>query len=191
MYDVEDDERDIQDLKHLHLNPDNGAGSTSATTVTPIEDEDVLTERRRVLSGAADNEVVRIQELRKIYPANSKAGGIDPLAIFRVALRKSWRAISASVGADTNTGASGVKATGQKNYKVAVQSLCFGIPKGQCFGFLGKWFSKHSSGCKFSILVIFCAQRWLRFCVEHFVVAHIDVFIAHHMVSLRRYQRRR
>ena len=41
-----------------------------------------------VLSGGADNEVVRIQQLRKIYPANSRAGGIDLFGGFRWAWRR-------------------------------------------------------------------------------------------------------
>lgn len=160
LYDVEDDEQDIhRDIRDLGRAGAQGAGgdsSSSATdrllsagarasaggsgTTSEVEDEDVLAERRRVLSGAADGEVVRIRELRKIYPVNSKAGGIDPLACFRVALRKSWRAIAAAVGGDASSeraSAGRSKSAGQKNYKVAVQSLCFGIPKGQCFGFLG------------------------------------------------------
>eukprot|EP01038_Epipyxis_sp_PR26KG_P005748 gene5748-7937_t len=71
------------------------------------EDEDVAEERKRILSGAANNDVVRICELRKIYPANSRAGGLT------------------------------LPSLNQVKIKVAVQSLAFGIPNGQCFGFLG------------------------------------------------------
>lgn len=60
----------------------------------PLEDPDVAAERKRVLRGDADGDVVKIDELRKVYNAP----------------------------------------TGQK---VAVRSLSFGIPKGECFGFLG------------------------------------------------------
>ena len=60
----------------------------------PTEDTDVLAERRRVEEGGADDDVVKLHEMRKVY--NSKVGP-----------------------------------------KVAVQSLSFGIPRGQCFGFLG------------------------------------------------------
>lgn len=96
-------------------------------------------ERVRVLSGGADKEVVRIQQLRKIYPANSRAGGIDLFGGFRWAWR---RLCSACGGAESGAGAAGggsmKKKGGAPAFKVAVQSLCFGIPKGQCFGFLGE-----------------------------------------------------
>jgi hypothetical protein len=105
------------------------------------EDVDVLAERRRVMDGGADGEVVRIQQLRKIYPINGKAGGVDPFGCFRFAWRKLWKAISPAPTAGQAEALALRKkqasATGQKQYKVAVQSLCFGIPKGQCFGFLG------------------------------------------------------
>lgn len=58
------------------------------------EDVDVATERTRVSNGSADNDVVCLKSLRKVYPSP-----IGP--------------------------------------KVAVKSLSFGIPKGECFGFLG------------------------------------------------------
>lgn len=59
-----------------------------------VEDEDVAQERERVRRGVADGDVVRITEMRKVYP--SPVGN-----------------------------------------KVAVQCLSFGIPRGECFGFLG------------------------------------------------------
>lgn len=58
------------------------------------EEEDVANEERRVMSGGANGDVVRLEKLRKVYHS--------------------------SVGD-----------------KVAVQGLSFGIPKGECFGFLG------------------------------------------------------
>lgn len=58
------------------------------------EDDDVVAEAQRVLSGNAATDIVRLEELRKVYPTP-----IGP--------------------------------------KVAVQSLSFGIPTGECFGFLG------------------------------------------------------
>lgn len=58
------------------------------------EDEDVRTERDRVKTGGAAGDVVRLEQLRKVY--------------------------------QTSLG-----------NKVAVQSLSFGIPRGECFGFLG------------------------------------------------------
>lgn len=60
----------------------------------PTEDKDVRAERSRVEEGGADGDVVRLQEMRKVYPSR-----LGP--------------------------------------KVAVQSLSFGIPRGECFGFLG------------------------------------------------------
>jgi ABC-type multidrug transport system fused ATPase/permease subunit len=75
------------------------------------EDPDVSKERERVSTGGANDDVVRIDRLRKVYPANSRSGGID---------------IPALLCPPKN-----------QNIKVAVQSLSFGIPKGECFGFLG------------------------------------------------------
>jgi len=98
-----------------------------------IEDEDVAAERVRVLSGAADKEVVRIQQLRKIYPANSRAGGVDLFACFR----KAWRKLVSLVVNEEDRVINKKDNKGPAAFKVAVQSLCFGIPKGQCFGFLG------------------------------------------------------
>ena len=60
----------------------------------PIEDKDVFSERCRVEKGGADDDVVKLHDLRKVY--------------------------STKVGP-----------------KIAVQSLSFGIPRGECFGFLG------------------------------------------------------
>ena len=89
-------------------------------------------------------EVVRIQQLRKIYPVNGKAGGVDPFGPFRFAWRKLWKALApAPTAAEADAIALRRKqasAKGPKQYKGAVQSLCFGIPKGQCFGFLGTVF---------------------------------------------------
>jgi len=58
------------------------------------EDEDVLKEAQRVLCGGAENDAVRLYNLRKVYPT-------------------------------------------PYGPKVAVKKLTFGIPKGECFGFLG------------------------------------------------------
>jgi ATP-binding cassette subfamily A (ABC1) protein 3 len=83
--------------------------------VTPSEladdDVDVAEERRRVASGAADRDIVKIQELRKLYPANSRAGGVNLGSLFCP--------------------------PDKDNTKVAVHCLSFGIPRGECFGFLG------------------------------------------------------
>ena len=134
LYHVEDEEDDIHDRLL--------GSSLHGTPAEEQEDEDVLAERRRVMSGGADGEVVRIQQLRKIYPANSKAGGLDPLICFRLAWRALVRAFKTATSTDAEDEALASRkrkaANGQRSYKVAVQSLCFGIPKDQCFGFLGK-----------------------------------------------------
>mmetsp|Transcript_26423 Transcript_26423/g.39214 ORF Transcript_26423/g.39214 Transcript_26423/m.39214 type:complete len:1955 (+) Transcript_26423:136-6000(+) len=74
----------------LWLHKVNDAGHDPKTP----EDEDVARERERVKRGDADGDVVKIDEMRKVF--NTPIG-----------------------------------------QKVAVQSLAFGIPKGECFGFLG------------------------------------------------------
>eukprot|EP00599_Poterioochromonas_sp_BG-1_P016760 CAMPEP_0173165656 /NCGR_PEP_ID=MMETSP1105-20130129/21518_1 /TAXON_ID=2985 /ORGANISM="Ochromonas sp., Strain BG-1" /LENGTH=1579 /DNA_ID=CAMNT_0014086689 /DNA_START=11 /DNA_END=4746 /DNA_ORIENTATION=+ len=58
------------------------------------DDEDVAIERSRVNARQADHDIIKIHDLRKLYPMGNKP-------------------------------------------KVAVHSLSFGIPKGECFGFLG------------------------------------------------------
>jgi ATP-binding cassette subfamily A (ABC1) protein 1 len=60
---------------------------------------------------AANHDIVKIDGLRKLYPANSRAGGVS---------------INGLCFPPT-----------KNNVKVAVQSLSFGIPRGECFGFLG------------------------------------------------------
>ena len=102
-------------------------------------------ERVRVLSGAADKEVVRIQQLRKIYPANSRAGGIDLFACFR----KAWRKLVACFVKEEDRVTNTKDKKGPATFKVAVQSLCFGIPKGQCFGFLGTCHRMHQHRANF------------------------------------------
>jgi len=131
LYAVEDDEADLryldpasEDVQQTLLDP---------ASAVEAEDEDVAAERVRVLSGAADKEVVRIQQLRKIYPANSRAGGIDLFACFR----KAWRKLLACFVKEEDRVTNKKDKKGPATFKVAVQSLCFGIPKGQCFGFLG------------------------------------------------------
>jgi ABC-type multidrug transport system ATPase subunit len=86
-------------------------GNTRATVATPIAgscqdmvmDADVKAERERVQSGAAHQDAIVIQGLRKVY------------------------------GDLTSASSSG---TGP-GWNVAVNDLWFGIPQGQCFGFLG------------------------------------------------------
>lgn len=60
------------------------------------EDEDVARERKRVVSGQAKDDVLRLEELTKVYTARGKKGRLT-----------------------------------------AVDRLCVGVPKGQCFGLLG------------------------------------------------------
>ncbi|KAJ1408914.1 ABC-2 family transporter protein-domain-containing protein, partial [Ochromonadaceae sp. CCMP2298] len=62
------------------------------------EDEDVLAERVRVLSGAADSEGGGIQQLRKVYPANSRAGGARGGVCFAALGRGLWRNICGAAG---------------------------------------------------------------------------------------------
>ena len=81
------------------------------------EDEDVMAERSRVLQGGADTDIVKLSELRKVYAASG-----DRLT------GSLYRAVTCAAAPPP----------GQAKVKVAVQSLCFGIPKGECFGFLGE-----------------------------------------------------
>ncbi|XP_060560202.1 phospholipid-transporting ATPase ABCA1-like [Ruditapes philippinarum] len=60
------------------------------------EDEDVARERKRVISGNAKDDVLRLEELSKVFSARGKKGRLT-----------------------------------------AVDRLCVGVPKGQCFGLLG------------------------------------------------------
>ena len=106
--------------------------------VADNEDDDVVTERRRVLSGNAVNDVVRIQELRKVYPVNSRTDFISLSSLSQVAYdafhycanRTMYTQLPDASTHTTNNGA-------VNGFKVAVQSLCFGVPRGECFGFLG------------------------------------------------------
>ena len=92
------------------------------------EDIDVSEERQRVMSGLADSDIICLKELRKVYPMNSKSGGVR----FPTFLKQFIRFMM-SFFKNTNLGSV------EKLYevKVAVESLCFGIPKRECFGFLG------------------------------------------------------
>ena len=101
------------------------------------EDEDVVAERNRVLSGAAANDVVRIQELRKVYPANSRTGGISFSSIFNALFDGSKRLLFSAASYQPLAATDAGLPEKHKDTKVAVQSLCFGVPKGECFGFLG------------------------------------------------------
>lgn len=67
-------------------------------TKEPVEDEDedVARERKRVMSGNAKGDVLRLEELTKVYSSS-----------------------------------------GTKGRLTAVDRLCVGVPKGQCFGLLG------------------------------------------------------
>ncbi|XP_045158186.2 phospholipid-transporting ATPase ABCA1-like isoform X2 [Mercenaria mercenaria] len=60
------------------------------------EDDDVARERKRVISGNAKDDVLRLEELSKVYSSR-----------------------------------------GQRGRLTAVDRLCVGVPKGQCFGLLG------------------------------------------------------
>lgn len=93
---------------------------------TDDEDEDVEAERQRILRTGNTTDVVHIRELRKVYPANSNSGGFSFGNIVR-------NLVSLCVGKRKTTASK----DGKVKIKVAVQSLCFGVPKGECFGFLG------------------------------------------------------
>lgn len=106
--------------------------------VAENEDEDVVTERERVLSGNAVNDVVRIQELRKVYSANSRAELISLSSLSQVAYDAFQYCTNRFTYAplpDAPTHTTTNRAVNE--FKVAVQSLCFGVPRGECFGFLG------------------------------------------------------
>jgi ATP-binding cassette subfamily A (ABC1) protein 3 len=77
------------------------------------EDIDVSNERSRVERGEADHDVVKLDEVRKLYPTASSTH-------------------SASL-CDFDSICCGYS----PEVKVAVDSLSFGIPRGECFGFLG------------------------------------------------------
>ena len=94
LYDADDQEAEIHE-RLLGAASSGGAAGEGVVGDYLEEDEDVAAERVRVMSGAADGEVVRIQQLRKIYPVNSKAGGFDPFVCFRYLLRHSINAVSA------------------------------------------------------------------------------------------------
>ena len=94
------------------------------------EDEDVVAERKRVLSGNAESDVVRIEELRKVYPINNRNQRWTLYSIRKAFLSGLKQFF---FGKDYVP----VPADNSSENKVAVQSLCFGVPKGECFGFLG------------------------------------------------------
>jgi ATP-binding cassette subfamily A (ABC1) protein 3 len=97
-----------------------------------VEDEDVVAEAERVRAGLADNDVVRIANLRKVYRmsggANGSGGDEEKSCCSKLCCgcRCCGGNKSGAAGSDMNQGV-----------KVAVQNLSFGIPKGECFGFLG------------------------------------------------------
>jgi ATP-binding cassette subfamily A (ABC1) protein 3 len=87
------------------------------------EDPDVINERQRVSVGAANSDVVKIDSLRKIYATSNKNQSFS-LNPFKILCPKN----------NERDNRGGGRLAG---VKVAVQSLSFGIPKGECFGFLG------------------------------------------------------
>lgn len=94
---------------------DDSAHDPLACRNDPLEDADVRAERSRVARGDADHDVVKLDELRKVYSTPN-------------------------------------------GNKVAVKSLSFGIPRGECFGFLG---INGESTC-FAIFVIFVSESVTR-----------------------------
>lgn len=97
-----------------------------------VEDEDVRAERERVMSGRAGHDLVNLQELRKVYSTTASS----PI---QIVLNNCRKAVAAAVsrGRGYQRGYTDVDAAAAAELKVAVQSLCFGIPRGECFGFLG------------------------------------------------------
>ncbi len=87
------------------------------------EDEDVWNERVRLMNSRNSTDIIELKGLRKVY--------ID----FYDRLIHIITSFCATLGGKrTYEMLSGSSTT---KMKVAVQSLCFGVPKGQCFGFLG------------------------------------------------------
>lgn len=83
------------DLSQSYFQPLLGSSDDGSNPISD-EDVDVKAERHRVISGYADNAIIYLHNLRKVYPA-----------------RRTHAA------------------------KVAVHSLSFAVPEGECFGFLG------------------------------------------------------
>lgn len=73
--------------------------------------------RERVAAGGADADIVKLSQLRKVYAASGER-------LLGPVLR--------------TLGCGGNNATKGPQLKLAVQSLSFGIPRGECFGFLGE-----------------------------------------------------
>ena len=97
------------------------------------EDEDVKLERIRVNTGESENnnDIVRLHNLRKVYHVNSNKLG--PYQLFMIILRYFYKQRPAT----STTDSTATKDASRSTSKVAVQSLCFGIPRGECFGLLG------------------------------------------------------
>lgn len=118
-------------LSWLYLVQDPGID----TTELEGDDEDVKAERQRIASGQGDRDVIRLVELRKVYPMNSSFGGIDLWNILKHLL---YYCCTCGMG---NMNTTNKNEKSKQQIKVAVQSLSFGIPNGECFGFLGKVYS--------------------------------------------------
>lgn len=110
------------------------------------EDIDVHAERMRLLDNPDNNDIIRIEQLRKVYPVGGNFFGLL-LNIFTNACRLVWKRCTGGgnrvEAADRNSSrhsSHSLTPPGQAppaSVKVAVQCLTFGVPKGECFGFLG------------------------------------------------------
>eukprot|EP01031_Cornospumella_fuschlensis_P022275 gene22275-27238_t len=122
------------------LNPVNDPGFNYEELVQH-EDVDVHAERERVLHNGAKDDIIRLEQLRKVYPTSTNFFGL----LYNVSVNICKLAYRQCCGSQqyeaVSTNTSGVNSTQgnntQTSVKVAVQCLSFGIPKGECFGFLG------------------------------------------------------
>jgi ABC-type Na+ transport system ATPase subunit NatA len=110
-----------------------GAGGVGSATVHATEDDeldvDVQAERDRVDNGLANDDMIVCRHLRLVYPARASKGscGCCPTG------KKQQQVVGADGGA-ASADSEEVKRTQPKS---AVRDLTFGIPRGECFGFLG------------------------------------------------------
>ncbi|RYH30057.1 ATP-binding cassette domain-containing protein [archaeon] len=122
------------------LNPVNDPGCNYEELVQH-EDIDVHAERERVLHDGARDDIIRLEQLRKVYPTSTNFFGLLYNVSVNVCKLVYRRCCGSQPFEAVNTNTSRVNSTQgnntQTSVKVAVQCLSFGIPKGECFGFLG------------------------------------------------------
>jgi ATP-binding cassette subfamily A (ABC1) protein 3 len=112
------------------------------------EDLDVHAERDRVLGNPHSDEIIRIEQLRKVYPMGTNMFGML-YNIFINLCKLVWKRcrgggdVDAEQQRHSRQSQDALRRHAQANglasndVKVAVQCLTFGIPRGECFGFLG------------------------------------------------------